>query len=199
MNKNKPFIHNFSLRINWLNQPIMKLACLMQHQRKYEVKIVMEVRVLKLKCVNSTIFGSQSFCGSFMIPVTTLCIVMFAERQAQILPAKPNLLRERKSSNVFIKLWYQQKPIPQQSIFSLIQCINNYSWINTYWSCMVRIGIFINLTSNMFWRIKNVFLLARAGMNCRGLLMSTNIRGHRSLDCMVVGFTTTCAISVYHH
>jgi septum formation topological specificity factor MinE len=38
--------------------------------------------------------GSLSFCGSFMIPVTTLSIVMFAERQAQILPAKPNLLNE---------------------------------------------------------------------------------------------------------
>jgi hypothetical protein len=28
-----------------------------------------------------------------MIPVTMLCIVMFAERQDQILPAKPNLLQ----------------------------------------------------------------------------------------------------------
>jgi hypothetical protein len=41
-----------------------------------------------------------------MIPVTTLCIVMFAERQVEILPAKPNSLQERKSLNVkvlFIK------------------------------------------------------------------------------------------------
>jgi hypothetical protein len=86
----------------------MKLACLMQHRRKYEAEIVMKVRILKLKCVNSTMSGSQSFCGSFMIPVTTLCIVTFAEslRQAKILPAKPNLLPERKSLNVkvlFIK------------------------------------------------------------------------------------------------
>jgi hypothetical protein len=42
---------------------------------------------------------SGSFCGSLMIPVT-LCIVMFAERQAQILLAKLNLLPERKSLNV---------------------------------------------------------------------------------------------------
>jgi len=84
----------------------MKLACLMQHRRKYEAKIVMKVRVLNLKCVNSRMSESQSFCGSFMIPVTTLCIVKFAERQAQILPTKPNLLLERKSLNVkvlFIK------------------------------------------------------------------------------------------------
>ena len=50
--------------------------------------------------------GSQSFCGSFMIPVTTLCLVMFAEREVQILTAKPNLLPERKSLNLkvlFIK------------------------------------------------------------------------------------------------
>jgi hypothetical protein len=46
-----------------------------------------------------------SFCGSLMIPVTTLCIVIFAERQAQILLAKPNLLPERKSLNVKVFLY----------------------------------------------------------------------------------------------
>jgi hypothetical protein len=35
-----------------------------------------------------------------MIPVTTLCIVIFVDRQAQILLAKPNLLPERKSFNM---------------------------------------------------------------------------------------------------
>ena len=30
----------------------------MQHQRKYEGKIVMKVRVLKLKCINFTMSGS---------------------------------------------------------------------------------------------------------------------------------------------
>jgi hypothetical protein len=71
------------LKINWLNQLIMKLACLMQHRRKNEAKIVMkvQVQVLKLKCVNSTMSGSQGFCGSFMISVT-LCIVMLAERKS---------------------------------------------------------------------------------------------------------------------
>ena len=28
--------------------------------------------------------------------------------------------------------------------------------------------------------------------------LNTN-EGHRGRDCMVVGFTTTCAISAYHH
>ena len=42
-----------------LNQPIMKLACLVQHRRKNEAKIVMEVQVLKLKCINSTMSRSQ--------------------------------------------------------------------------------------------------------------------------------------------
>jgi hypothetical protein len=41
-----------------------------------------------------------------MIPVTMLCIVMFAETQAQILPAKPNLLPERKSLNVKVLLGF---------------------------------------------------------------------------------------------
>jgi hypothetical protein len=51
-----------------------------------------------------------------------------------------------------VSIWYQQKSIPQLtllSIFCLIQGINNYRWINTYWSCIVRIGIFINLASNI--------------------------------------------------
>ena len=39
----------------------MKLACLMRHRRNYEAKIVMKVQVLKLKCVNSTMSGSQEF------------------------------------------------------------------------------------------------------------------------------------------
>ena len=60
---------------------------------------------LKLKCINSTKSGSQIFCGSFMIPVTTYkCIVMFAERKVQILLAKLNLLPERKSLNVKVLL-----------------------------------------------------------------------------------------------
>ena len=38
----------------------------------------------KAESVNSKMLGSQSFHGSRMIPVTTLYIVIFAERQAQI-------------------------------------------------------------------------------------------------------------------
>ena len=56
--KTKPWIQYFSLKINLLNQPIMKLACLVQHRRKNETKIVMKVRVLKLKCINFTMSGS---------------------------------------------------------------------------------------------------------------------------------------------
>jgi hypothetical protein len=48
-----------------------------------------------------------------------------------------------------VSIWFQQKPIPQISIFCLIQGINNYVKINTYLSCIVRIGIFINLASNI--------------------------------------------------
>ena len=43
----------------------------------------MKDRVLKLKSVNSKMSRSQSFHGSLimMIPITTVCIVIFAERQ----------------------------------------------------------------------------------------------------------------------
>jgi len=66
------------------------------------------------------------------------------------------------------------KPIPQLSIFCLIQGIINYVQINTYWSCIVPIGIFINLASNIILLAsKKCFLtnqgLVGAGMNCRAL------------------------------
>ena len=38
----------------------------------------------KAESVNSKVSESRSFRGLCMIPVTTLCIVIFAERQAQI-------------------------------------------------------------------------------------------------------------------
>ena len=93
--KNKIFSQNFSLKINRLNQLITKLACLMQHWRKYKPKYWWRFRVLKLKRVNSKMSRSRSFRGSLMIPITMLCIVMFAERKAQILLAKPNLSLEK--------------------------------------------------------------------------------------------------------
>ena len=67
-------------------------------------------------------------------------------------------------------MWYQKKPIPQLSIFCLIQSINNYVQINTYWRYIVRI-----MASNiLLLASKIVFLtsqgLVGAGMNCRALL-----------------------------
>jgi hypothetical protein len=53
--KTKPSHTIFLKKINWLNQLIIKLACLMQHRQKYKAKVVMKVWVLKLKYVNSMI------------------------------------------------------------------------------------------------------------------------------------------------
>ena len=39
----------------------------------------------KAESVNFKMSGSRRFCGSFMIPVTTLYLKIFAERQAQII------------------------------------------------------------------------------------------------------------------
>ena len=74
-------------------------------------KILMKVRILKLKSVNSKTSQNRSFHGSLMIPITTLCIVMLAERWDQILLVKPNLSLE-KSLNVkvlFIKIKLSEK------------------------------------------------------------------------------------------
>jgi hypothetical protein len=103
------------------------------------------------------------------------------ERQAQILLAKPKSLNV-KVLFIIIKLkvwnmknvsmWYQKKKnIPQLSlsISCLIQGINNYVQINTYWRYIVRI-----MASNiLLLASKQNFLtsqeLVGAGMNCRAL------------------------------
>jgi hypothetical protein len=48
-----------------------------------EVSIENTYEGSKAESVNSKMLGSRSFCGSCMIPVTMLCIVIFAERQAE--------------------------------------------------------------------------------------------------------------------
>ena len=152
-----------------------------------QAKILMKVWVLKLKSVNSKMFRSQSFRGSLMIPITTLCIVMFGERQAQILLAKANLSLE-KSLNVkvlfvIIKVNLKRKKclfqcgikktnIPLLSIFCLIQGIYNYIKINTYWRYIVRI-----MASNIHLLVSKQFFLTSQGlagavMNCRALLFT---------------------------
>ena len=68
-----------------------------------------------------------------------------------------------------VSMWYQKKPIPQLSIFCLIQGINNYVQIHTYWRYIVRI-----MASNIVWLASKTFSptsqgLVSAGMNCRAL------------------------------
>jgi hypothetical protein len=47
-----------------------KASLLMQYPRKYQAKKVMKFQVLKVESIDSTMSGSKSFRGSFMIPVT---------------------------------------------------------------------------------------------------------------------------------
>ena len=66
-------------------------------------------------------------------------------------------------------MWYQKKPVPQLSIFCLIQSINNYVQINTYWRYIVRI-----MASNILLLASKILFLTSkglvgAGMNCRAL------------------------------
>jgi hypothetical protein len=82
----------------------------------YLAKIVMKVLVLKLKikCVNSRISGSQSFCGPFMIPVTTFIYCDVCRKAGQDITGKTKFVE---LINIPINLYYTT-PI----------CI--YSWIN---------------------------------------------------------------------
>jgi hypothetical protein len=67
-----------------------------------------------------------------------------------------------------VSVWYRQNLKAHSSTkhLRLIQGINNYPRINTYWSCIVRIGIFINMTSSMFLLASKKCFLTRQG--CRG-------------------------------
>jgi hypothetical protein len=152
----------------------------------------MKFLVLKVESTNSTMSRIQSFHGSFMIPVTTL--IMQCDVCKKGMPRycwQNRICYCKKSLNVKVlfflikvwnmknvSIWFQQKPIPQLSMFCLIQGINNYVQINTYWSYIVRICIFINLASNLLLLAsKTCFFnsqgLVGAGMNCRALYLST--------------------------
>lgn len=87
----------------------------------------MMVPILKPKGKNgySKMSGNQSVHGSFTIRVTTLCIAIFAVRQAQILLAKQFVTGKKKCKLEIlvchikvrnmknVSVWYQEKPIPQ--------------------------------------------------------------------------------------
>ena len=84
------------------------------------------------------------------------------------------LIKVWNMKNVSMTIWFQKKPIPELSMFCLIQGINNYAQINTYWSYIVRICIFINLASNiLLLASKKCFLtnqeIVGADRNCRVL------------------------------
>jgi hypothetical protein len=84
--------------------------------------------------------GSQSFRGSFMIPVTTLIMYQQCDvcrKAGPDIAGKTKFVSVKKfkcKSLVFLNKSLkhenvpkvQQKPIPQLSIFCLIQGINNY-------------------------------------------------------------------------
>jgi hypothetical protein len=148
----------------------------------------MTVWVLKLKSVNSKTSQSRSFRGSLQFIDDSNDYVMFVERQAQVLLAKPNLSLEKRLNVkvLFIKIklmvwnmknvsmWYQKKPIPQMSIFCLIQSINNYAQINTYWRYIIQI-----MASNILLLASNFFFLTSQWlvgtvMNCRALKSCPN-------------------------
>jgi hypothetical protein len=55
-------------------------------------------------------------------------------------------------------------PIPQLSIFCLIQGIINCVQINTYWNFIVQIAIFINLASNILLLASKKCFLTSQGL-----------------------------------
>jgi hypothetical protein len=160
----------------------------MQHRQKYPAKKVMKFRVLKVESAYSKIFGSQFswliYDSSNNINYVVWCLQKGRPRycwQNRMCYCKKSLkilfflIKVWNIKNVSI--WFQQKPIPQLRMFCRIQGINNYVQINTYWSYIVRICIFINLASNiLLLASKKCFPtsqgLVEAGMNCRALAVS---------------------------
>ena len=122
--------------------------------------------------------GCQSFRVSLTIPITMLCIVMFVERLV-----KPNLSLEKKVKRESLVYHNKTKSLKHENCFNvvsekvhssnkylcLIQGINNYVQINTYWRYIVRL-----MASNRLLLVsKTCFLtsqgLVGVGMNCRAL------------------------------
>jgi hypothetical protein len=78
----------------------MKLVCLMQHRRKCEAKIVMKVKVLKLKCVNSTMSGSQEFLWLIYNSSNNIMYCEVCIEVGPITTDKMNLLPKRNGLNM---------------------------------------------------------------------------------------------------
>jgi hypothetical protein len=108
----------------------------------------MKVRVLKLKSVNSKLCGSRSFRGSLVIYDSNNDVMYCCLQKGRLNICWQNWICWWKKVYTFIiiKVWNmknvlmwsltgnRKKPIPQLSIFCLIQGNNNYIHINTYWS-----------------------------------------------------------------
>ena len=97
-----------------------------------------------------------------------------------------------------VSRWFQQKPIPQLSMFCLIQGINDYVQINTFEVIyiVVRICIFINLASNiLLLASKKCFLtsqgLVGAGLNCRTLYSSLVVNIYLLISDIFIGMPST--------
>jgi len=148
----------------------------MQHRWKYQTKKVKKFRVLKVESAISKIFGSQFswliYDSSNNVNYVVWCLQKGRSRycwQNRICYCKKSLnvevlfflIKVWNMKNV--SLWFQQKFIPQLSMFCLIQGINNYVQINTYWSYIVQICTLLIWQVTYFcWRVKNVSLLARS-------------------------------------
>ena len=107
----------------------------------------MKVRVLKLTIVNCKKSRSRSFRGSLMIPITTLCIVMFAERQAKI---------AGKTEFVTGKKLKRESPINHNQrlsracIVHLVIKRTNWSYVKTMSCSGSHLGITINIKNTTF-------------------------------------------------
>jgi hypothetical protein len=73
-------IKNIHTKFFAKNKPVEltyhKAGLLMQYPQRYQAKKVMKFRVLKAESANSMMSGSQSFHGSFMIPLPVTTLIM---------------------------------------------------------------------------------------------------------------------------
>ena len=85
-----------------------------------------------------------------------------------------------------VSIWFQQKPIPQLSMFCLIQVINNYVQINIIQIEIIYmqyefVSLLIWQVIYFCWQIKNVSLLARGYSGSWYELQSPDFRFEESL------------------
>ena len=86
-------------------------------------------------------FQAVCFCGSFMIPVMTLSIVIFAERQAQIFKLSYFKILIKKTLTLLIILYFFYEKKPKKNKYNVAtQSHKKWGWVQESKNILSHLG-----------------------------------------------------------